>query len=487
MALQHKQEWNKHVSEWLVPNISGRLVPALVSALAMHGVLWTLLSLTHAGVDFWYLAYLPAMALLAFYFGWPAGLTLLISLCLSHIFQWPWVRSNPVSLLPLVILSLMWLALMQWVRRHRIRLLVLKAEWNRLLGGTGEAVFILDANGCIVDASPAAQQLQHQSLSRMRGLTLDAVLDNPHPAGAGNPTTYFRNAIEKSLLTNRPVKLEYSIPAAASQLPSISLVGVAMPWRLAGSQSGVVVILNDQTEQRQLEAHLAEAERHLAIGQMAAGITHDFNNILEVIEKATAILALNAGASDADQQPYLRAIHLGVVRGGETLRRLREYLAGGLGGQELLDVSDLARDAMELTRPLWRHQEQVSIQAELQSVQPVRGNAVDLRRLITNLLLNSLEAIKDHGGQITIRTRNEGQRVRCIVSDNGPGIPLEAQPYIFRPYFTTKAKGSGLGLAEAQKIALSHQGRLSFQSEPGKGTEFVLDLPGNPASMAQSA
>ncbi len=474
-----------------------RLGAGIAAAVALHAVLWNLLSLSHAAVGYWYLVYLPALAFLVLLFNWVCGAALLGCLSFSRLFNWPWGHlGHSFALLPLLTLGALLVSFLQWNQVKHRHHSMLEAKWRQLLGGMDEAVYFFNASELLVCASPAAVRLSHQPYALMRGMTIDQLLaGDGHPwvtvgaAAAGAAAGHEHNSIRKALHTNLPVKVEYLIPGAAPQLPSRNLTGAALPWKISGHKAaGVVLVLRDQTVERQLETRMAEAERHLAIGQMAAGITHDFNNILEVIEKATAILALNLGESNQEQQNYLRAIHLGVVRGGETLRRLREYLSGGVSGQDALDISDLARDAVELTRPLWRHQEtHIRLVSDLQPVLPVRGNAVDLRRLLTNLLLNALEAVKENGGQVSIHTQNDGLCVRCRVADNGPGIPLEHQAYIFRPYFTTKSAGSGLGLAESQKIALSHHGRLSFTSQPGQGTEFVLELPAIPATMAQSA
>lgn len=480
---------------------NGRLhiVAGLTAALALHGGLWTLLSLNHAGPQYWYLAYLPAMALLAFLFGWQSGGLLLALVATGKLFNWPWPQTHSITLPPLILLGTLLLAYVQWTHSDHARLQLLGSEWRQLLGGMGEAVFIFDAHGRVVHASPAAQRLSRNSYVRLRGQTIEQLVTGEcreqraakggvQSRAAAHARPLERNCIREALETNRPVKVECNLPARSTGQRQLNLNGTALPLRISGKPMGVVLVVSDCTEQTLLESRMAEAERHLAIGQMAAGITHDFNNILEVIEKSTAILALHVGEAEGEQQKYLRAIHLGVVRGSETLRRLREYLAGSsLSGPELLDLADMAHDALELTRPLWREQDRIRLHSDLLPTTPVSGNPVDLRRLLTNLLLNALEALKVSGGEISIRTRADGQRVQCIVRDNGPGIPLEDQPYIFRPYFTTKAEGSGLGLAEAHKIALSHQGQLSFTSQPGRGTEFVLDLPANPAAMAQSA
>src|SRR6185437_11504047 len=113
---------------------------------------------------------------------------------------------------------------------------------------------------------------------------------------------------------------------------------------------------------------------------------------------------------------------------------------------------------------------------QLQPVKAIQANPADLRRVFTNLIINAIEAMPK-GGELTITTLEKSGRVVASVSDTGTGIPLNHQPKIFFPYFTTKTRGTGLGLSGAQKIVLARGGNITFHSEPGKGTTFTVELP----------
>jgi signal transduction histidine kinase len=106
----------------------------------------------------------------------------------------------------------------------------------------------------------------------------------------------------------------------------------------------------------------------------------------------------------------------------------------------------------------------------------VRGNATDLRRVFTNLIVNAIEAMP-RGGELWVMVDEHNGNVRAQVADTGAGIPAEQQKKIFYPYFSTKAKGTGLGLSSAQRTVLSYGGNIRVQSEPGKGTRFTVELP----------
>jgi signal transduction histidine kinase len=106
----------------------------------------------------------------------------------------------------------------------------------------------------------------------------------------------------------------------------------------------------------------------------------------------------------------------------------------------------------------------------------VKGSKVELRQMIVNLLVNSLEAMPE-GGRVTIETSVEGPTLNLSIQDTGAGIPDEHQARVFSPFFTTKAEGSGLGLVIAKRIVTSHGGRISLCSREGAGTRVSIDLP----------
>jgi len=134
------------------------------------------------------------------------------------------------------------------------------------------------------------------------------------------------------------------------------------------------------------------------------------------------------------------------------------------------------QDALELTRPMWRGVNGLSVVTQFQPVSPVRANAADLRRVFTNLLVNAIQAMPQ-GGQLTLHCQEHAGKVLASVQDTGSGIPSEQQKKVFLPYFTTKPTGTGLGLSTAQKMLLAQHGNISFHSEPGKGSTFTVELP----------
>ena len=257
-----------------------------------------------------------------------------------------------------------------------------------------------------------------------------------------------------------------------------------------GRPIGVRGTARDITEQRRLEEHVRRTEKLSSLGQMAAGIAHDFNNALTSILSLTQTLLLDAPAGELRES--LSIVEQSARDAALIVRRLQEF-AGLKRGQEdftLCDLNALAADALELTRPLWRHQTEarqstIMARLELGEVPPVRGNPAELREVLTNLIFNAVEAMPQ-GGRLSITSyAMPGGQAVLEVKDTGQGIAEEVAGRIFDPFFTTKGAGSsGLGLSMAYGIIARHGGEISVESVPGEGTCFIISLPGAAADEA---
>src|SRR5262249_15303087 len=215
-----------------------------------------------------------------------------------------------------------------------------------------------------------------------------------------------------------------------------------------------------------------------AIGQMAAGIAHDVNNVLSTISQGAAVLEHKTDISPSDRKLYFGLIQNAVRQGAEIVQRIREYIRGGTGERQPTNVGNVLREALELTKPLWgdardRH---IEVRTKFMQVSPIEANAADLRRVFANLIINAIDAMPQ-GGILTLECCEQDHTVKVRVQDTGVGIAPDQQKKIFLPYYTTKSKGTGLGLSGAQRIVESVGGNIDFHSEAGKGTVFTIALP----------
>ena len=378
-----------------------------------------------------------------------------------------------LGIFPLVALAIIYL--METRRRERQAAREQLLELSTLLESMPEAVFIFDANARVVDVNRSAEQICACTRDELQGAHMNFLARHLGVHKHEQPTGVSSLAVSRALRgeTVRNEARALSNPADGSIL---DVLVSANPMRDSeGEIIGALLVVRDITEINQLQRQVSDTERHLAIGQMASGIAHDFNNVLNTITQATALLQARPSQSD-DERFYLGMIDNSVRRGAEIVNRVREYIRGGSGETALLDVRQLLQDSLELTRPMWRGLNSLSVITEFQPVSPVRANAADLRRVFTNLIVNAIQAMPE-GGQLILHCEEHGEKVHVRVQDTGSGIPSEQQQKVFRPYFTTKPTGTGLGLSTAQKMLLAQGGNITFQSEPGKGSTFTVEMP----------
>jgi PAS domain S-box-containing protein len=253
------------------------------------------------------------------------------------------------------------------------------------------------------------------------------------------------------------------------------------PIIVDGQTTGVLGIAHDITEQKQERDRAARADKLRALGQLASGVAHDFNNSLAaILGRAQLILRR---VKDEELIRSLGIIVTAAEDAASTVRRIQTFARKSLATEmELLDVSALLRDAVEITRTRWQNEARaagrivgVSLNAEDGSL--TRGNASELREVFVNLIVNAVDAMP-LGGNLTICCKRQGERIQLRFADTGTGMEEEVRERIFEPFYTTKGvHGTGLGLAVSYGILERHHGMISVTSELGQGTTFHIDLP----------
>jgi PAS domain S-box-containing protein len=254
---------------------------------------------------------------------------------------------------------------------------------------------------------------------------------------------------------------------------------------LHGSRDEIVgfsAIIKDVTQDKRLREQLLQSEKLCAMGEMAAGVAHNFNNILTTILGHTQLL-LDYPQNDTALHAGLRTIETASRDAVQIVRRIRTFAQGSPALECLpTDLNQVVKEAIEATRPVWKeHAEQqgkcIEVAFESESLPLIRGQATELREVLTNLILNAVDAMPQ-GGALTLRTQQRGRFVCMTVSDTGTGMIADVQRRIFDPFFTTKrGRGSGLGLSVSHTLVRGHGGNIEVQSTPGKGTTFVVKLP----------
>jgi len=229
------------------------------------------------------------------------------------------------------------------------------------------------------------------------------------------------------------------------------------------------------------QGQLIRAERFAARGELADGVAHEFNNVLACILANSQLLLREC--QDEQARKRLELIEQAAKDGGETVQRLQRFAASeGHEERVPVDLPDLLRDVVELTRHRWKDESEaqgrhIAVRQQYDPLPPVEGNPVELREVFTNLVLNAVDALP-RGGTITVSARREGDHALIEVEDDGVGMSAEVASRAFEPFFTTKrGRGTGLGLAVAAGIVSRHSGEISIRSRPEAGTTVSVRLP----------
>jgi PAS domain S-box-containing protein len=242
-----------------------------------------------------------------------------------------------------------------------------------------------------------------------------------------------------------------------------------------------VSYLKDITEKRRMEEQLLQSEKLRALGEMASGLAHDFNNALTAILGNAQLLIYTT--KDEDSKEMLQTIEKLAKDSAQTVQRLQDFTRKSPHKEFFkLDVNSIIQDAIEITKPKWKDDAQgrgfqIEMVSTFEEIPPVTGDASELREVITNLIFNAIEAMPE-GGKIEIRTYWRKEKGCIQIADTGVGMTEEVRQKAFEPFFTTKPfTNTGLGLSMSYGIIKRFGGEIEVESEVGRGTTFTIMLP----------
>jgi PAS domain S-box-containing protein len=248
-----------------------------------------------------------------------------------------------------------------------------------------------------------------------------------------------------------------------------------------GRIASVLAIARDITEERLASERAAQADKLRALGQLASGVAHNFNNILAAILGHAQLIRRDS--MDDRTRDRMEIIERAALDGAQTVKRIQGFaLQQNESASEPIDINQILQDSANLTRARWCDEAQArglqyEVSLELNAVPVVQGSASELREVFVNIILNALDAMPQ-GGKLRISSEARGSFVNLTFADTGIGMARDVSERIFEPFFTTKGvTGMGLGLAVSYSIVERHGGRIEAQSVPGRGTSFIIMLP----------
>ncbi len=258
-------------------------------------------------------------------------------------------------------------------------------------------------------------------------------------------------------------------------------VGVG-PLATPIDEAVAVVVVEDITEQKALEAQLMQSEKLAAVGTLVSGVAHELNNPLTSIAGLSEFL-LERGTVDETTRGHLRVVLEQAQRASRIVRNLLGFAHKSPAERALTDLGDLVQRTTTLMGYATGRAGIALETAIAPGVPPVLANGDQIQQVLLNLITNAMYALgtmpPDAPRRITVGVTAAGDRAVLTVSDTGPGIPPETAAQVFDPFFTTKppGEGTGLGLFLSYGIAEAHGGTLSVDSAPGNGSTFTLALP----------
>jgi nitrogen-specific signal transduction histidine kinase/ActR/RegA family two-component response regulator len=264
-----------------------------------------------------------------------------------------------------------------------------------------------------------------------------------------------------------------------------------------GEPIGILGISTDITERKEMERQLVQQERLAAVGQLAAGIAHDFRNLL-----STIILYTEMDLRRDDLPPnlvrHLRVISQESHTASDLIQQILDFTSNAMLNRRLLDLETHTEQVLTTLRHTIPENIRISLETGRGDT-TVLADPARIQQALTNLVLNARDAMPDGGDLRFALSRLDGgfeapspvlegqpgSWIRLSVSDTGTGMSEEVQAHLFEPFFTTKemGKGTGLGLAQVFGIVRQHEGYIDVETEPGDGTTFHIYLPAQDAQV----
>jgi PAS domain S-box-containing protein len=266
----------------------------------------------------------------------------------------------------------------------------------------------------------------------------------------------------------------------------------AARFSLSNRKAHTIFYLKDITDREEMEDRLIRSEKLRALGEMAAGVAHDFNNVLGAILGRVQLikLGLEGQGSRINAMPHetlqreLTVIEQAALDGSHTIRKIQEFTRER--GDECLfvplNMNEIVEGTIELMKTKIKDEADergisIKVQTINNEISSVMGNPAELREVLVNLMMNSIDAMPE-GGTVTFKTGTEDGHVSIEVVDDGIGMPESIRKRIFDPFFTTKGvQRSGLGLSISYGIIHRHHGEIQVESREGMGTIFRIELP----------
>lgn len=368
-----------------------------------------------------------------------------------------------------------------------------------IMAADGGAIFILDKDKLLLRPIVIVDERYKEELSSVTLKPGDGITGRVVQAGQGIISNNSDTDPRSVQVPGTPVDKESLISAPLTW--SGEVIGAITLWSYSGKSFAkedleVLTIFARQTadaienaklfeslekayeELSATQEQLVMAEKLKALGEMAGGVAHDFNNVLGTILGRTQLLMRKY--RDGAISRELGVIEEATLKGRRSVQRLQDFThVSSRKKHENVDINKTVLDAIDTTGPAWKDTAQkmgvtIKLHKQLGDVAAMEGSHEELKEAVCNVILNSVDALPD-GGNIWIKTFMKGDKVVLQISDDGIGMDETVKNKLFLPFFTTKGKkGFGMGLAVVYGILFRHQADIAVESAPGQGAVFTF-------------
>jgi len=342
-----------------------------------------------------------------------------------------------------------------------------KDKLNRILNSIKEIVIFSDINGKITFYNKTASGYFGIAISN-KNISEIKIYDK-------NGELYDLNSYKEGKLVNISINNGYLM----INDKKIEVEGEIQPiYDHLSKYSGILLVLRDITEEKKIERELIKADKLESIGRIAAGIAHDFNNYLGAIQNYVNVLAIEENESIRNIAGYITSI---INRSKSLTSQLLTFAKGGKPLLKLIDIKNVVKEVTTFSLKGSNITEEFDIPDEIFCAEIDVGL---FSQVVSNIVINARDAMKD-SGKVKVALRkvdidqnnhynlNPGKYIMVSIKDSGPGIPESIGRKIYEPFFTTKSKGTGLGLATCYAIIKDHRGSITYVNHPD-GCEFIF-------------